>query len=270
MNSLPGRHSREANDRVLPPGVMIEGHQERLPLKLISRSLIANDLLTNLQRGRLDTAFQHLELVRLSDGRMLFDAGESIEYVYFPTTAVVSLLYVLNNGATTEVAVIGQEGMIGMWYATGERALCRAVVQMGGYAYRLKAQHLRDAVAQGGTVPQLLLCYSNALFAQVTHNAVGGRRSSVLQTLARWLLERCDRSMSCELKVTHELVASMLGVRRESITEAMGKLQEAGAVRCWRGKVTILDRLTLERSAGQRFGAQANGQSYERPVPQMT
>jgi CRP-like cAMP-binding protein len=200
----------------------------------------------------------------------LFDSGETLEYVYFPTTAVVSLLYVLPNGSTTEVAVIGQEGMVGMWWGTGERALCRAVVQVGGYAYRFKAQCLRDAVNQGGVMPQLLMHYANTLFAQVTHNAIGGRRSSVMQTLARWLLDRSDRSMSCELKVTHEVVASMLGVRRESITEAMGKLQESGAICCRRGKVAILDRLVLERCAGQRHCPEPVSSAYERMTAQAT
>ncbi len=236
---------------------------------IVSRKVIANDLLASLQRTTLDTALHYPELVRFAEMKTLFDCGDTVPYVYFPTTAIVSLLYVMSNGATTEMAVIGHEGMIGMWWGMGERALCRAVVQSGGYAYRIRVQDIRDAVSQGGELPQLLMSYTNTQFALLAHKAVGGRRSSITQILAQWLLERLGRSPTNELKITHELIASMLGVRRETISEAMGKLQSLGAIKCQRGKIIFLDRSELERNAGQRHCYEAMNMTYGRASLQM-
>ena len=214
---------------------------------------LQNELLAALPRVALEALLRDLELVPMPFGKELFECGNKLEHVYFPTTAIVSLLYVMEDGATTEIAVVGHEGVVGVSLFMGERAMCGAVVQSAGYGYRLKTRLLRDAFNQGGALPQLLMRYSNALFAQMAQNAVGGRHSSIEQKLCRWLLDRLDRSASNELKVTQELISVMLGVRRESITAAAGKLQEDGLIQYRRGNITILDRLGLERCAGECY-----------------
>lgn len=212
-----------------------------------------NELLRALSRTDLERLFCQLELVALPAGKHLFDFGDKIEYTYFPTNAIVSLLYVMEDGATTEIAVVGHEGVVGVSLVPGERAMCTAVVQSAGYGYRLKTQSLREAFNQGGALPQLLMRYTNALFAQMAQNAVGGRHSSIEQKLCRWLLDRLDRSPSNELKVTQELISIMLGVRRESITAAAGKLQDEGLIHYRRGNITVLDRAGLEEYAGECY-----------------
>jgi CRP-like cAMP-binding protein len=212
-----------------------------------------NALLAALPCHDLESLHEHLELIPLASGQTLFEYGGKLEDVYFPTTAIVSLLYVMEDGATTEIAVVGREGLVGMSLFAGERAMCSAVVQSAGYGYRLKSRYLRDACNQGGALPELLMRYTNALFAQMAQNTVGGRHSSIEQKLCRWLLERLDRSASNELKVTHAVISIMLGVRRESITAAAGKLQDDGLIQYSRGKITILDRDGLEVVAGECY-----------------
>ncbi|MYN10763.1 Crp/Fnr family transcriptional regulator [Pseudoduganella aquatica] len=227
--------------------------------KVASRPVVSysgtqqNELLAALPREVLESLFEHLELVTLPFGKELFEFGSKLDNVYFPTTAIVSLLYVMEDGATTEIAVVGHEGVVGVSMFPGERAMCSAVVQSAGYGYRLKAQHLREAFNQGGALPQLLMRYNHALFAQMAQNAVGGRHSSIEQKLCRWLLDRLDRSLSNELKVTQEMISIMLGVRRESITAAAGKLQEDGLITYRRGNITVIDRSGLERYAGECY-----------------
>jgi CRP-like cAMP-binding protein len=228
-------------------------------LKVASRPVVSysgtqqNELLAALPRQDLESLFEHLELVPMPFGKELFEYGSKLEYVYFPTTAIVSLVYVMEDGATTEIAVVGHEGVVGASLFMGERAMCSAVVQSAGYGYRLKTQYLRDAFAKGGALPQILMRYTNALFAQMAQNAVGGRHSSIEQKLCRWLLDRLDRSPSNELKVTQELISIMLGVRRESITAAAGKLQDEGLIQYRRGNITVLDRQGLEDYAGECY-----------------
>jgi len=212
-----------------------------------------NELLGALPRDALGALFAHLELVDLPFGKQLFEFGDKLDNVYFPTTSIVSLLYAMEDGATTEIAVVGHEGVVGVSMFAGERAMCSAVVQSAGYGYRLKAQYLRDAFNQGGALPQLLMRYNTALFAQMAQNAVGGRHSSIEQKLCRWLLDRLDRSLSNELKVTQEMISIMLGVRRESITAAAGKLQDDGLIAYRRGTITVIDRSGLERHAGECY-----------------
>ncbi|WP_295996681.1 Crp/Fnr family transcriptional regulator [Rugamonas sp.] len=236
--------------------------------KVASRPVVSysnaqqNELLAALPRAVLESLFEHLELVALPFGKELFEHGGKLDNVYFPTTAIVSLLYVMEDGATTEIAVVGHEGVVGVSLFAGERAMCSAVVQADGYGYRLKAQHLRDAFNQGGALPQLLMRYNTALFAQMAQNAVGGRHSSIEQKLCRWLLDRLDRSPSNELKVTQEMISIMLGVRRESITAAAGKLQDDGLITYRRGNITVLDRAGLERYAGECYKVAKN--EYDR------
>jgi len=212
-----------------------------------------NELLAALPQQDLEILCGHLELVPLPFGKELFEYGSRLEYVFFPTTAIISLLYVMEDGATTEIAVVGHEGVVGVSLFMGERAMCSAVVQGEGYGYRLKSQYLREAFNRGGALPQVLMRYTNALFAQMAQNAVGGRHSSIEQKLCRWLLDRLDRSLGNELKVTQELISIMLGVRRESITAAAGKLQDEGLIHYRRGNITVLDRAGLEEYAGECY-----------------
>ena len=149
--------------------------------------------------------------------------------------------------------MVGYEGVVGATLFFSERAICNAVVQQAGYAYQLKAHCLRDAFNHGGTLPQLLMRYTNALFAQMTQNTVSGFHSSIEQKLCRWLLERLDRSPSNELRVTQEMISVMLGVRRESITAAAGKLKNEGLIEYHRGNITILDRKNMECLAGECY-----------------
>jgi CRP-like cAMP-binding protein len=218
-----------------------------------------NELLKALGRSDLERLFPHLELVPLKKGDYLFEFGGKFDYAYFPTNAIVSLHYVMEDGASTEIAVIGREGVAGVALYANERASCSAVVQSAGYGYRLRTEALRELFNEGGPFAQLLMRYTFAMFAQLAQNVVGTRHSTLEQKLSRWLLERLDRSLSCELKVTQETMASMLGVRRESITLAAGKLQAEGMIQYRRGTVAVLDRAGLEASAGACYKASRIG-----------
>jgi CRP-like cAMP-binding protein len=209
-----------------------------------------NELLRALSREELLDLFVHLDLVPLEAGKHLFDTGEAMEYAYFPTNAIVSLQYVTEEGGAAEVAVVGREGVVGVSMYEQERANCCAVVQTAGYGYRIKASVLRQAFFSGGALAQQLMRHTSALFAQLAQTVAGVRHGSIEQRLCRWLLERLDRSLSNELKVTQEMIANMLGVRRESITCCAGKLQEEGLIEYRRGTVTVIDRQAMERRAG--------------------
>jgi CRP-like cAMP-binding protein len=212
-----------------------------------------NELLRALSREELLDLFAHLDLVPLEAGKRLFDTGELMEYAYFPTNAIVSLQYVTEEGGAAEVAVVGREGVVGVSMYENERANCCAVVQSAGYGYRIKASVLRQAFFSGGALAQQLMRHTSALFAQLAQTVAGVRHGSIEQRLCRWLLERLDRSLSNELKVTQEMIANMLGVRRESITCCAGKLQEEGLIEYRRGTVTVIDRHGMERRAGSCY-----------------
>jgi len=214
-----------------------------------------NELLRALSRTDVERLFEHLELVPLAAGKHLFDIGDKFEYTYFPTNAIVSLMYVMEDGASTEIAVVGREGVVGVALYDAERATCSAVVQSAGYGYRLKTKVLREAFNEGGALAQLLMRYTSAMFAQMTQNVVGGRHCNIEQKLCRWLLDRLDRSLGNELKVTQETIASLLGVRRESITATASKLQDDGLIQYRRGVVVVLDRAGLESHAGTCYKA---------------
>ena len=218
-----------------------------------------NELLRALGREDLERLFPYLELVPLKKGDYLYEFGSKFEYAYFPTNAIVSLHYVMEDGATTEIAVVGREGVVGVALYANERATCSAVVQAAGYGYRLKTEALRDLFNEGGPFAQLMMRYTFAMFAQLAQNVVGTRHCTLEQKLSRWLLERLDRSLSSELKVTQETMATMLGVRRESITLAAGKLQTEGLIQYRRGTVEILDRAGLEECAGACYKASRVG-----------
>ena len=182
-------------------------------------------------------------------GEALYESGGHLHHVYFPTTSIVSLLYVLADGASAEIAVVGNEGILGIsLFMGGETTPSRAVVQSAGYGYRLKAQLLKQEFNRAGPVLHLLLRYTQALITQMAQTAVCNRHHSVEQQLCRWLLLSLDRLSSDSLTMTQELIANMLGVRREGVTEAAGNLQRAGLIRYSRGRIEVLDRPGLEKA----------------------
>ena len=188
-----------------------------------------------------------LEPVDLSLGSVLHESESMLSHVYFPTTAIISLLYVLANGASAEIAVVGHEGIVGVsLFMGGESTTTRAVVQSAGRGYRLKSQLLKEEFNRAESVLHLLLRYTQALITQMTQTAVCNRHHSLDQQLCRWLLLSLDRLQDNELVMTQELIANMLGVRREGVTEAAGKLQAAGLIHYARGHIEVLDRPRLE------------------------
>jgi CRP-like cAMP-binding protein len=206
-----------------------------------------NRLLAALPEDDCARLLPHLDLVPLPLGWSVYESGGAQGHMYFPTTAIVSLLYVMEDGSSAEIAVVGNDGLVGIaLFMGGETTPSRAVVQSAGHGYRLKASILKAEFERGGTLQQLLLRYTQALFTQMAQTAVCNRHHSVEQQLCRWLLLSLDRLPSNELTMTQELIANMLGVRREGVTEAAGKLQAAGIIEYSRGKITVLDRPKLE------------------------
>lgn len=206
-----------------------------------------NHLVAALPTAEFERLAPHLELVEMPLGEVLYESGGLMQYVYFPTTSIVSLLYVTENGASAEIAVVGNEGILGVsLFMGGETTTSRAVVQSSGYGYRLKSQLLKQEFNRAGVLLHLLLRYTQALITQIGQTAVCNRHHSVELQLCRWLLLSLDRLPSNKLVMTQELIASMLGVRREGVTEAAGKLQQAGLITYRRGHITVLDRPGLE------------------------
>jgi CRP-like cAMP-binding protein len=206
-----------------------------------------NHLLNALAPADYDRIAASLELVPLKLGEVLYEPGVSLKYVYFPTTSIVSLLYVMENGASAEIAIVGNEGILGIaLFMGGETTPSRAVVQSAGYGYRLKANYLKEEFERFGPFLRLLLRYTQALITQMAQTAVCNRHHSIDQQLCRWLLLSLDRLASNELIMTQELIANMLGVRREGVTEAAGNLQLAGLIHYRRGKITVIDRPRLQ------------------------
>ena len=209
-----------------------------------------NHLLNALPAAEWERIEPQLELVPMTLGEVLYESGISLRHVYFPTDSIVSLLYVMENGASAEIAVVGNEGMVGVaLFMGGETTPSRAVVQAAGHAYRLKGQVLKDEFNRAAGLQHLLLRYTQALLTQMAQTAVCNRHHSVDQQLCRWLLLSMDRLPSNKLSMTQELIANMLGVRREGVTEAAGKLQETGLIHYSRGQITVMDRPRLERQA---------------------
>jgi CRP-like cAMP-binding protein len=206
-----------------------------------------NHLLAVLPAADRERLFSNLELTPLPLGDVLYESGSRLSHVYFPTDSIVSLLYVMEDGASAEIAVVGNEGIVGVsLFMGGETTPSRAVVQSAGHAYRLKAQLLKQEFNHIGPVMHLLLRYTQALITQMAQTAVCNRHHSVDQQLCRWLLLSLDRLPSNKLTMTQELIANMLGVRREGVTEAAGKLQAGGLISYRRGTITVLDRPGLE------------------------
>ena len=206
-----------------------------------------NHLLAALPAAELESLAAHLELVPMPLGAMLYEPGGPLHHAYFPTTAIVSLHYVMESGASAESAGVGNEGMVGIsLFMGGNTTPSSAVVQITGHAFRLEGRLLKREFERAGSLQRLLLRYTQALITQMTQTAACNRHHSVEQQLCRWLLLTLDRSPSSELTMTQELVANMLGVRREGITQAAGKLQEAGIIRHRRGHIAVLKRSGLE------------------------
>ena len=217
-------------------------------MMVMSQSPTKNHLLEVLTKIDLERFSKDLELIEMPLGEVLYESGEKLNYVYFPTTSIVSLLYVMEDGASAEIAVVGNEGILGIsLFMGGETTPSRAVVQSAGYGYRLKAQLLKDEFNLNGPTMHLLLKYTQALITQMSQTAVCNRHHSIDQQLCRWLLLSLDRLESNELTMTQELIANMLGVRREGVTEAAGKLQKLGLINYSRGHIKVLDRAGVEK-----------------------
>jgi CRP-like cAMP-binding protein len=211
---------------------------------------IENRLLGALPPAVYERWHKALEDVDLPLGQVLYEPGTVLSHVYFPTTALVSLLYVMEDGGSAEIAVVGNEGLLGISiFMGGGSTPSRAVVQSGGLALRMKASTLKNELERSGPVLRLLLRYTQALITQMAQTAVCNRHHSLDEQLCRWLLLSLDRLPGLELIMTQELIANMLGVRREGVTEAALKLQKSGLIRYSRGRITVLDRATLERRA---------------------
>lgn len=209
-----------------------------------------NRLLSALPAATYERIAPYLEQVPLPLGEVVYEPGSPLRHALFPTTAIVSLSYVMENGASAEIAGVGNEGMVGVsLFLGGKTTPSRATVCTGGHGYRLKAQLLLDEFSRGGALPRLLLRYTQAMLTQVSQTAVCNRHHSMEQQMCRWLLLALDRLPSREVVVTQELIAAMLGVRREGITETAGHLQRAGLISYHRGHITVLDRPGLEAHA---------------------
>jgi len=209
-----------------------------------------NHLLAALPEADYEPLAEHLELIPLPLGKMLYEPGIQMQHAYFPTTAIVSLHYVMASGASAESAGVGNEGLVGVsLFLGGDTTSSSAIVQTAGHAYRLERRLLRQAFARGGLLQRLLLRYTQALITQMAQTAACNRHHSIEQQLCRWLLLTHDRVSERELVITQELIAGMLGVRREGVTEAAGNLQRAGCISYRRGHIAVLDRSGLEARA---------------------
>ena len=214
-----------------------------------------NHLLAALLDAEFNRLAPHLELISMKLGDVLYESGDKLQYVYFPTTAIISLHYLLENGGSSEIAGVGNEGMLGVTlFMGGESTPSRAVVQTSGFGYRLPPHVLLDEFNRNGPVMRLLLRYTQALLTQMSQTAVCNRHHTVEQQLCRWLLLTLDRLGPQELTMTQELIANMLGVRREGVTEAAGRLQGYGYISYRRGHIKVLDRKGLEQDVCECYG----------------
>jgi len=214
-----------------------------------------NTLLAALPDGERERLQRHLQPEFLTLGQALYEPGTRPEYAYFPTSAIVSLEYLTADGASAEFAMVGREGLVGIALFTGgDSCPSRAIVRTQGWAYRLRSCFLREEFALGGPLQHLALLYIQAMITLTAQTAICNRYHSVDQQLCRWLLLSLDRSASSELRTTHEQVAMFLGVRREGVTEAVGRLHGLGIVECGRGRITVVDRGMLEARCCECYG----------------
>ena len=225
-----------------------------------------NQLLGALPNVEWERWWPQLESVEMPLGQVLYESGGTLEHVYFPTTSIVSLLYVMQNGASAEIAVVGYEGIVGIsLFMGGESTPSRAVVQSAGHGVRLPALAIKQEFGESGPVMHVLLRYTQALITQMAQTAVCNRHHSLDQQLCRWLLLSLDRLQGNELVMTQELIANMLGVRREGVTEGALKLQQAGLIRYARGRISVLDRVGLEHRTCECYAVVK--QEYDRLLP---
>jgi len=225
-----------------------------------------NHLLAALPEAEWQRWLPELESIDMPLGQVLYESGSTLSHVYFPITSIVSLLYVMEDGASAEIAVVGNEGIVGIsLFMGGGSTPSRAVVQSAGRGLRLKAQMMKDEFNRNGPVLHLLLRYTQALITQMSQTAVCNRHHSLDQQLCRWLLLSLDRLQGDELVMTQELIANMLGVRRGGVTEGALRLQEAGLIRYARGRITVLDRAGLERRTCECYAVVRK--EYERLLP---
>ncbi len=227
-----------------------------------------NQLLAALSANEWARWLPQLEPVNMPLGQVLYESGKRLAYVYFPTTSIVSLLYVMEDGASAEIAVVGHEGIVGIsLFMGGESTTSRAVVQSGGQGFRLKARVMMKEFNRAGPVLHLLLRYTQALITQMAQTAVCNRHHSLDQQLCRWLLLSLDRLDSNQLVMTQELIANMLGVRREGVTEAAGRLHKAGVIEYQRGRITVIDRNRLEQRTCECYAVVKK--EYDRLLPMV-
>jgi CRP-like cAMP-binding protein len=225
-----------------------------------------NGLLSALPDPEINRWLPELELVSMPLGAVLYESGQDEAHAYFPTSGIVSLLYVMKNGDSAEIAVVGNEGLVGIsLFMGGNTSTSRAVVQSAGMGYRLKARHLIDGFQRGGPLMNLLLRYTQALISQMSQTAVCNRHHSLDEQLCRWLLLSLDRLPGNELSMTQELISNMLGVRREGVTEAALKIQAAGLISYSRGRIKVLDRAGLEHRSCECYGVVKA--EYDRLLP---
>ena len=226
-----------------------------------------NQLLAALPDAEWERWLPQLEAVQMPLGKVLYESGNKLTHVYFPATSIVSLLYVMEDGASAEIAVVGHEGIVGIsLFMGGQSTTNRAVVQSAGRGFRLKANLMMQEFNRAGPVLHLLLRYTQALITQMAQTAVCNRHHSLDQQLCRWLLLSLDRLPSDELVMTQELIANMLGVRREGVTEAAGHLQQAGLIQYRRGHITVLDRKRLEKRSCECYAVVKK--EYDRLLPE--
>jgi CRP-like cAMP-binding protein len=228
-----------------------------------------NHLLAGLPEAEFDRWLPGLERVEMPLGEVLYESGVALSHVYFPCTAIVSLLYVMENGSSAEIAVVGNDGIVGIsLFMGGESTPSRAVVQSAGHGFRLGAEAIKDEFNRAGPAMHLLLRYTQALITQMAQTAVCNRHHTLDQQLCRWLLLSLDRIAGEELRMTQELIANMLGVRREGVTEAAVKLQSAGLIRYARGHIRVLDRQGLEARSCECYAVVRK--EYDRLLPDAT
>jgi CRP-like cAMP-binding protein len=236
---------------------------------VVASNALGNKLLAALPEASSAAWMETLEPIDLPLGMALYEPGTKLAHVVFPTTAIVSLLYVMENGASAEIAIVGNEGIVGVsLFMGGQSTPSRAVVQSAGKGMRLKADVLMQEFERAGPVLHLLLRYTQALITQMAQTAVCNRHHSLDQQLCRWLLLSLDRLDSNQLVMTQELIANMLGVRREGVTEAAGRLHKAGIIKYLRGRITVLDRPGLERRTCECYAVVKR--EYDRLLPETT
>ncbi|RYZ10702.1 MAG: Crp/Fnr family transcriptional regulator [Comamonadaceae bacterium] len=227
-----------------------------------------NWLLSALAHSEWERCAPHLEPVTMQLGDVLYEPGAKLSHVYFPTTAIISLLYVMENGASSEIAVVGNEGMVGIsLFMGGESTSSSAVVQAAGKGFRMTAGVLMQEFNRGGPVLHLLLRYTQALITQMAQTAVCNRHHALEQQLCRWLLLTLDRLHSSEVVMTQELLSTILGVRRATISEAAGRLQQDGLIRYERGRISVLDRVAVQARSCECYAVVKN--EYDRLLPAL-